>query len=250
MGKNIFTLAMCVLFALSVVPFDVQEAGYAQAPYTQEAERTQSPFVIVTSAEEVFAVAAMSDGSIPVTNIMIPEIVNRSIRGIIITEQDLEEALAILNEAYLVHGHTIQHLVTPWVLIASPSDEGRIFPVPAKIGEVSDNDNAIAKPFGTSPPTQFPPTWSTLHDWSGTINFTFSRFITPSFWFFNTQADTPHFVNYRSSAGSIDLGTIISSIWNGRHTTPGIGFAVHSYSIIHNSTWGVPSRNATWRIRD
>ena len=71
----------------------------------------QSPFIIATTQDDVRAIIAMQDGSIPVTSIDVPEIMNGQANGVIITEQCLYEALVILNEAYS-QSHAIENLVT------------------------------------------------------------------------------------------------------------------------------------------
>ena len=47
-----------------------------------------------------FGPMTLPPGSIPVTNLEVPEIINRQAYGIIVTEQCLYEALALLNETY------------------------------------------------------------------------------------------------------------------------------------------------------
>ena len=61
----------------------------------------QSPYRIARTLEEVRAIIALQDGTIPITNIDVPEIINRQANGIIVTEQCLYEALEILVDVYL-----------------------------------------------------------------------------------------------------------------------------------------------------
>jgi beta-lactamase regulating signal transducer with metallopeptidase domain len=91
-------------------------------------EELQSPYVIATSLEEVRDIISMQNGSIPVTNVLVPEIMNRQASGIIITEQDLHEALTVLNEAYRLDmeqgvGGAITNLITSSISFAPPMEE-------------------------------------------------------------------------------------------------------------------------------
>ena len=74
-----------------------------------------TPYVIATTLEDVRAIIEMQDGTIPVTNIYVPEIRSGQANGIIITEQCLYEALAVLNEKYNRFSYAIPNMVTPSV---------------------------------------------------------------------------------------------------------------------------------------
>ncbi|MCL1989105.1 MAG: hypothetical protein FWG64_14200 [Firmicutes bacterium] len=88
----------------------------------QTAETVQMPYIIATTLEEVEQIWALQDGSIPVTNIEVPAILSGESNGIIITEQDLQEAADILNEAVVRNGYpdatdsVITNLVTTRML--------------------------------------------------------------------------------------------------------------------------------------
>lgn len=73
------------------LPLDEQYEPPTQAP---------GPYRIATTLEEARAIIAQHDGTIPVTNVDVPEIRDGAVNGIIITEQCLYEALAVLNEVY------------------------------------------------------------------------------------------------------------------------------------------------------
>ena len=85
-------------------------------------EKPQSPYRLAKTLEEVRYILSLQDGSIPVTNIEIPEIMNRQANGIIITEQELSEALALLNEAYILGSGVVTNLVTTNILPQPTAD--------------------------------------------------------------------------------------------------------------------------------
>ena len=70
----------------------------------------QSPYRLATSLAEVRAI--LHEGNIPVTDVDVPEIRSGQARGIIITQQDIHEALSMLNEAYRMNGRAITSLIT------------------------------------------------------------------------------------------------------------------------------------------
>jgi len=77
----------------------------------------RSPYRIATTLEEVRAIIALNNGTIPVTNVEVPEIINRQAKGVIITEQCLYEALAILNEIYFInYPSSFENIVTTRLL--------------------------------------------------------------------------------------------------------------------------------------
>jgi len=115
-----------------------------------------SPYRIARTIEEVMAIIALQDdpiflehyfpgelvisarpdrilhpGTIPVTNLQIPEIINRQALGIIATEQCLYELLGILNENFWLHresgalyGHAnVIHMVTTRLHPPMPIEE-------------------------------------------------------------------------------------------------------------------------------
>jgi hypothetical protein len=91
----------------------------------------QSPYKPALSIEEVRDILAMEDGSIPVTNVKVPEIISGQTSGIIITDQDLYEALAVLNEAYMLDmlhgvGGAITHLISSSISLSvwNPEEYG------------------------------------------------------------------------------------------------------------------------------
>jgi len=71
-----------------------------------------SPYRIATTLEEVRAIIALQDGTIPLTNVDVPEIRNRQADGVIILEQCLYEALDVLHQAYAQDGYPIRNLAT------------------------------------------------------------------------------------------------------------------------------------------
>ena len=79
----------------------------------------QSPYRLATTLEEVRYILSLQDGTIPVTNVYVPEIINGQANGIIITEQTY-------------HGD---------ILANRPRDYIFIWPVP--------NYNRVASAFGT-----------------------------------------------------------------------------------------------------
>jgi len=112
----------------------------------------QSPYRVATTLEEVMAIIALQEpmgdvhpghiearnamnagiltaeryqvlvpGSIPVTHLHVPEIINFEALGIIVTEQNLYAALSILNETYWENqysylGNVITNMVTPFLI--------------------------------------------------------------------------------------------------------------------------------------
>ena len=73
-----------------------------------------SPYRIARTLEEIRAIQALDDGSVFVTNIMLPydeimDIRHHRIDGIILTCQDLEEAVDILHQYYLRDGRFIRN---------------------------------------------------------------------------------------------------------------------------------------------
>ena len=75
-------------------------------PINENPIESQNPYRIATSIEEVWAIIALQDGTIPITNIDMPEIRNRQVDGIIILEQCLYEAMDVLLRAYAQSGFT------------------------------------------------------------------------------------------------------------------------------------------------
>ena len=78
----------------------------------------QSPYRLAATLEEVRAILSLQDGSIPVTNVYVPEIINHQADGIIITRQDPDEAIAAMAEYNRLNGdnHMITQLVTTRIL--------------------------------------------------------------------------------------------------------------------------------------
>ncbi|MDR0999454.1 MAG: M56 family metallopeptidase [Clostridiales bacterium] len=77
----------------------------------------ESPYEIATTLEEVRAILARQDGTIPVTNIEeVPEIMSGEANGIIVREQDLDEALETLNYVHFTRGgYVLENWSTPSV---------------------------------------------------------------------------------------------------------------------------------------
>ncbi|MCL2015602.1 MAG: hypothetical protein FWG68_05075 [Defluviitaleaceae bacterium] len=224
----------------------------AAAPYDGTGNNSVSPYRITSTAEEARAVIRMRNGSIPVTNVKIPEIMNGEVNGIIITDQDLNEAIAVLNEAYVRYNYVISNTVTPYIKFSewqpTAEDLQRLHPA-------NSNARFSIESRSTTPPTQFPPNRVTEHNWSGTLNFTFTRYLIPATqsWqtgnsgnFLYTAADTAHSVQYLSRSGG-NLGTRIATQSGGRFTT-GMTQPVDFYGRISNQNAGVASRNAFWEI--
>ncbi|MCL2015220.1 MAG: hypothetical protein FWG68_03120 [Defluviitaleaceae bacterium] len=227
----------------------------AAAPYYGAGNNSvaQSPYRITSTAEETRAVVRMRNGSIPVTNVKVPEIMNGEVNGIIITDQDLSEAIAVLNEAYVRYNYVISNLVTPYIKFSEWQ------PTAEDLERLSPANNAVEFSIGaraTTPPTQFPPSVFTQHNWSGTINFTFTRYLIPATqpWqtgnsgnFLSTSADTPHHVTYFNRNG-VSLGAAMSVQRGGIFVTGGMTQPVDFYGRINNQAASGPSRNATWEI--
>ena len=100
------------------------------APVAVNQATVQSPYRIATTIEEVRDIIALQDGtfptgSIPVTNLEVPEIINHQAYGIIVTEQCLYEALDMLNEAYSIGMSVWIHKVTPYLSFIMPTNEQR-----------------------------------------------------------------------------------------------------------------------------
>jgi len=114
--------AMVIDIESTVEQAHVAEPGYFNAQ-NEEIVTPQSPFIIARTLEEVRAIIALEDGSIPITDVDVPEIRSRQADGIIITEQCLYEALDVLNYAYAQDGHPIRNLTTPWVEMSPTFDE-------------------------------------------------------------------------------------------------------------------------------
>jgi len=97
-------------------------------PYDKSTENEnqaalQGPYRIATTIEEVRAIIALHDGTIPLTNIDVPEIRNRRADGIIILEQCLYEALDVLLQAYAQNGYPIRNMATTRVDMQPPFEE-------------------------------------------------------------------------------------------------------------------------------
>jgi len=92
--------------------------------YPIQVER-QNPYRIAATLEEVWAIIALQDGTIPLTNIDVPEIRNRQVDGIIILEQCLYEAMDVLLRAYAQSGYTYasRNLTTTRVEISPAFEE-------------------------------------------------------------------------------------------------------------------------------
>jgi len=95
---------------------DADEVPAAQSEF-------QSPYRIAASLEDVKAIWALQDGTIPVTNVEVHEIINRQAVGIVITEQDINEALYLLNEVYISGSGVVTNLVTTKMLPQPTADE-------------------------------------------------------------------------------------------------------------------------------
>ena len=109
----------------------LNDAEIAEEPIeTDETTVDDTPqitYVIATTIEEIENILALQDGSIPLTNIEVTADSLGFSDGVIITvtEQDLQEALDVLNQTSINH-----NLVTPFIEF-SPTideiDEGRLF---------------------------------------------------------------------------------------------------------------------------
>ena len=82
--------------------------------YVERHDIPHSPYRIANTLEEIRAIQALGDGSVFVTNIMlsyaeIMDIRHHRIDGIILTCQDLEEAVDILHQYYLRDGRFIRN---------------------------------------------------------------------------------------------------------------------------------------------
>ncbi|MCL2404826.1 MAG: M56 family metallopeptidase [Defluviitaleaceae bacterium] len=75
-------------------------------PINENPIEPRNPYRIATSIEEVWAIIALQDGTIPITNVDVAEIRNRQVDGIIILEQCLYEAMDVLLRAYAQSGFT------------------------------------------------------------------------------------------------------------------------------------------------
>jgi len=106
-------------------PHEYIEANLADDEDYLVEDEWQSPYRIARTLEEVRAIIALQDGTIPLTNIDVPEIRNRQVDGIIILEQCLYEALDVLHQAYFQSypHYPIRNLTTTWVEMSPTFEE-------------------------------------------------------------------------------------------------------------------------------
>ncbi|MDR1540013.1 MAG: hypothetical protein LBU32_18840 [Clostridiales bacterium] len=88
----------------------------------------QSPYKLAYTLEEVRAILDLRDGSIPITNLEVPEIISGEANGIIVTDQDLSEVMETLNYIYFMPGgYAVENTVTVAIGgIAMPKDKEEI----------------------------------------------------------------------------------------------------------------------------
>ncbi|MDR1641943.1 MAG: hypothetical protein LBT59_19810 [Clostridiales bacterium] len=77
----------------------------------------QSPYELAYTLEDVREILRRNDGTIPVTNVMVPEIVSGEAKGVIITELDLNQAMENLLYGFK-KGSVMKHLVAPSINFA------------------------------------------------------------------------------------------------------------------------------------
>ncbi|MCL2015603.1 MAG: hypothetical protein FWG68_05080 [Defluviitaleaceae bacterium] len=97
-----------------------KEDNFAEEPSENLLEDTeQSPYVIATTIEEIENILTLQDGGIPVTNIEVTASSLGFPNGVIITitEQDLQDALDVLNEAYKLGSFLVPtyDFITPFI---------------------------------------------------------------------------------------------------------------------------------------
>jgi hypothetical protein len=111
------------------------DASFApQAASDTNSTVLSNPYKIAGTLEDVRAIMAKNDGSIPVTNVQVPEILDGDADGIIITEQDLNEAANVLNYVYTMNGGNLTHnLVTSAVDVQIPPASGT--PIDSLLGK-------------------------------------------------------------------------------------------------------------------
>jgi hypothetical protein len=98
----------------------------------------QSPYRLATTLDEVERILALQDGSIPVTNLEIPAILNGEVFGIIITEQNLNDAFEVLLEAYILYDYVIHNLVTTSVRFSEWDYEQHMYLMANRTRGISD----------------------------------------------------------------------------------------------------------------
>ena len=103
------------------LPYSDDPSVASEVPVAQP--EFQSPYRIAASLEDVKVIWALQDGTIPVTNVEVPEIINHQADGIVITEQDVDEALYLLNEVYTLGGSLVTNLATTRILPQPTADE-------------------------------------------------------------------------------------------------------------------------------
>lgn len=246
--KSLVAALMCLVFIISVIPVIGQTSGEADGPYR-----------LATTYEEVMAAMRMRCSRIIVTDVDVPEIRNGEVNGIIITEQDINEALAVLNEVYYRWNYVIYNMVTPSVNFSRVPTPEEIYDLVVRYLARQEKDGLFEEytaimPFGPSPPTvvtRVNRDWN----WSGTVNFTHTRYINPPNTFIDTQALTPHRVELRARSN----GALLSVHFPQRTGMPCLGAtfythfslrsSVYFYAELHNMPHGNTAQRAHWWIR-
>ena len=164
-----FKKLMCASLA-GLFTFGVQVPVFAsnglQEFEMNEVVEMNTPYVLASTMEQIESVLARRNDEVIVTNIEVADILNGSAKGIIITEQDLEEAVAVLNEAYLNSDRVIPNLVTMSIRFSENTE-----PIVMESSEVER---------GTSAPTQIVPMQGYQANWSGTTNDTYTNYYAPA----------------------------------------------------------------------
>jgi hypothetical protein len=161
----------------------------------------------------------------------VAEIVNEEPNGIIIQEQGLSEALAALEEALAQFGSAIKNLVT----------------VSAKLSEKSTKTVKVdsVETRATQPPTEYHPSTVFSGDWSGTVNFTYTKYKGYALDYLGAEASTPFRLFYKTMSGA-SLGERQAQYRNGIYVVDGIQQPVPFYGVIYNDASSGSSQNATY----
>ena len=232
--KIVLPVMAATLFASTVISspqyvFASENVHNSQKISVQE----NSPYLIVTDFDEALAISQLRDGRIVLTNQEIPDIIDGTMDGIVITDQPLDEALVELEKAFEQSGTPIKNLYTVNFKMSEPA------------GINFDEIEVLSDSRGTSAPNSPMPGWNYSSDWSGTVNYTYTNYYVPSYGWISTGADTNHYVTYYSTSGS-NLGTRNATLSGGRYSTSFQNANQFYGAIYHNASGS--SQRATYSL--
>ncbi|MDR2648719.1 MAG: hypothetical protein LBB94_03250 [Clostridiales bacterium] len=199
-------------------------------------DTTKSPYKLALTLKEVESIVNAQDGTIPVTNIEYPEIISGKADGIIITKQDLKDALTVLDAAFAQSGFATKNLVTISVGFG-----------PSEAGSYSSGENAPEKRATTPPANGFPGSQYN-GNWSGTTNYSYTAYRGPAYSFLGGEAGTPWHIRYVSTGGT-DLGTLYAQYASGSgYYVNAISFSTPFYGIMYNDSTQMAAMNAFYQF--